>query len=588
MDGRLYASSAMSSSLRPLETLDINQMSVLSMHMMLDEYDVNKSITFHRPQTSHALVNPSVGAETSVGRRTSQYHDELSQGQPDLYFNYNDNSTPNRSPVYELQGQSHRIRSRNTMRTSSSGPGGAAFFKAGLSNTVSKLSLLDDQNLTSFPIPPPMKSQYETGGCLGREFNMFVHVEDTRISFNPSSNEWEESNELFLIEDYISDMDTNEFGPTISGSAPSMNKNYHSRKRMSISDLKSRIYKNKETMKLPLKLKSKRKLSLHSSLTLTPQIYPVDGDNELGNMAIITEDNYTYNDNFKEKCDNAKGELGDFISINNKIHNHEGDNCKEGRNSDNYDYKINENKNNNHKNNNDNSNSSNNNRNIGNNNNNAQNFKSSGCLKSRNTDQLSTQTGNTMVDNIEDVLCDMIKPTESAIVFSDKYLSDLPIKHQLKCCVICEKPLYELSALIPPGRNFQEIVCGGCSVKYENASKILEDYEFEGTLASMDDANNSIDSGFDEVPEVIVENRNKRQKTSNFSNQLITRLHLQSQQLVAPSSSHSFPMHSFEDNIKGKLLDPNTKTWLLEARHKLRWRWRVSGLLPRFLSKRGH
>lgn len=39
---------------------------------------------------------------------------------------------------------------------------------------------------------------------------------------------------------------------------------------------------------------------------------------------------------------------------------------------------------------------------------------------------------------------------------------------RLKYCVICDRPLYETSSLIPANRNFKELVCSDCFEEYEN------------------------------------------------------------------------------------------------------------------------
>ncbi|AAS52892.2 AER211Cp [Eremothecium gossypii ATCC 10895] len=511
--------------------------SIMSLQGLLpEEGDGGRLFAFSRPQTP-MMMNPLVGTVTPVSLR-SQYRDEAMSGELSC-------GTPQRSPVLELR----RPRTRNSGRPSS-GPGGrGAFFKAGVTNTVSKLSLLDDQKLTSFPIPPPMTSP-EGAPAAAAEFSGCVHPENRHAGLHPRTDSWDEyNNELFLVEDYIADT-AGRAGPGCSASVPDLcgRKAQFSRKRVSISDLKSRICKNSDSTRLPLRLKSKRKLSLQSSLTLSPQIYPVDGEhNDMVNMAIISEDLADGGDLSRERDRASRRtrsiETTGFYGDSNRDDN-----------SDN-----------------------------GNSNNDDGNLDVFGYLGG-NTDQISMHTGATMVNKIEDLLCDMIKPAAGA-AYSDKYLSDLPIRHQLKHCVICEKPLYELSALIPSDRDFREIVCGGCTVRYEQASKILEEYEFESSIESLDSLGNSTGSAFDEVPEVVLEHRHKRPKTRKFSYQLINRLQLQLQEgspaEIARGARRSRP----------RFLDSSTRVWLNEAKNKLRWRWRVSGLLPRFLvnqeAKRG-
>ena len=138
------------------------------------------------------------------------------------------------------------------------------------SHTISKLDLLDDQNLTSFPIPPPINDPQQHTRNPVNEFNIRVHAENRRISFNPRSLADSETSAqpIVLVEDYI---------PQENNGASQA-----SRKRVSISDLKSRVFK-RNTSKLPLKLKRNRKLSTDSSLTLIPQLYGGD----LADIAMI-------------------------------------------------------------------------------------------------------------------------------------------------------------------------------------------------------------------------------------------------------------------------------------------------------------
>lgn len=45
---------------------------------------------------------------------------------------------------------------------------------------------------------------------------------------------------------------------------------------------------------------------------------------------------------------------------------------------------------------------------------------------------------------------------------------------KLKYCVICDRPLYEISNLIPIDKDFKELVCGDCFAKYEKIWKSLK------------------------------------------------------------------------------------------------------------------
>ncbi|CEP60035.1 uncharacterized protein LALA0_S01e01530g [Lachancea lanzarotensis] len=183
-------------------------------------------------------------------------------------------------------------------------------------------------------------------------------------------------------------------------------------------------------------------------------------------------------------------------------------------------------------------------------------------------DQHSATSDKTAVTNIEKFLGTVIKHNDD----KDMYLQSLNFKNKVKGCVICEKPLYEISSLIE-GRSFQEIVCSSCTLKYEETAKLLEDYEFD---TSTDSANNSRDFSMEsegwtgEAGEALLLDT-KRHKTGQFSSHLIGRLQTQLKQ-------RSDPGHN--DNV----VDSKTMIWFIEAKRKLRWRWGVSGLFPQFLA----
>ena len=145
---------------------------------------------------------------------------------------------------------------------------------------------------------------------------------------------------MVLVEDYI----------------PQSSSGLHfARSKVSVSDLKSKISKNKSS-RLPIKLKSKRSASTASSLTLTPHI---NDEDSFGNMDLIDE-----------------------------------------------------------------------------------NLESSGL----DFDQHTTSTGATVSADVEQLLSDVIKPTVDSV--KDQYLHSFKIEQRIKGCVICEKPLYEISTLL--------------------------------------------------------------------------------------------------------------------------------------------
>lgn len=167
----------------------------------------------------------------------------------------------------------------------------------------------------------------------------------------------------------------------------------------------------------------------------------------------------------------------------------------------------------------------------------------------------------------------------------DEYLSLLKpsINDSLKRCVLCERVLYEFSSMVYPADNYKELVCGSCTERYEVIAKLLEDCEFESTNDGSQDSAIFGDFTMDSMVvssdiEVLKSETNtpndKKKFTSNtepFSATLIETLH---SQLKANENKNN------NADISSKALN-----WFMEARRKLRWRWRVSGLLPEFVNR---
>ncbi|CDO92855.1 unnamed protein product [Kluyveromyces dobzhanskii CBS 2104] len=182
-----------------------------------------------------------------------------------------------------------------------------------------------------------------------------------------------------------------------------------------------------------------------------------------------------------------------------------------------------------------------------------------------------------VADKNINILGHIMQPKE--LVSQDHYLSDILATSNLKHCVICEKPLYELSSrLYEMEKDYQEIVCLGCTSRYEEAARVLEDYEFETTFddTGRNDSMNSMD--FADTAEILVEPSKKR-KENQFSSHLIDTLQ------VAQNKSDLTVITRAPQKGPLSFIDMNTKLWFHEAKKKLRWRWRVSGLLPKFLTQ---
>ncbi|SCV01923.1 LAME_0G19394g1_1 [Lachancea meyersii CBS 8951] len=386
-------------------------------------------------------------------------------------FQFNSNSTPSKPTASDpLEDPARKLlRKRRVARSTLSGA--TPRFRSNLQESTTKLDLLDDQKLTSLPIPPPVEEcrNRKVPYNLTNEAQLRIHADNRRFSVDPrraQQSDSDDSNEsrppIVLVEDYIPD---------------NSKRLKFAKSKVSISDLKAKVHESKLS-KLPIKYRTNRLLSTTSSLTLTPHVKETD---PFANMGMI------------EESSSLQG-----------------------------------------------------------------------------TDRHSARSDRTAVTDIEQILGAIMKRNDD----NDRYLQSLDFEHKVKGCVICEKPLHEISSLIE-GRHFREIVCSCCTLKYEETAKLLEDYEFD---TSSDSINNSQDysmgseGSLREAQEALPMNF-KRHNTGQFSSHLINRLQLQLQ------LQHKTGPHS--DN---KVVDSKTMIWFIEAKRKLRWRWGASGLLPQFLA----
>ncbi|SCU93780.1 LAMI_0E15566g1_1 [Lachancea mirantina] len=377
-------------------------------------------------------------------------------------FKFTCNSTPSKCEVSKYDQPAHKfMRKRRIMRNTLSG---ARPRPSNLQQCSSKLDLLDDQTLTSFPIPPPILNIGAASVSVNHpanEMHMRVHTADRRISYAPMNSQTQqepESHPIVLIEDYIKQDEA---------------RTKFAKKAVSISDLRRKVSKRNDT-KLPLKLLTNRKLSITSSLTLTPHL---EDENSCSNGAIVMACEG------RNTCEgeSLKMPIGSFPEVENAL---------------------------------------------------------------RNIVHLSKDESK------------------------DRYLQALDIKSKIKYCVLCERPLYEVSQFMKDAE-YQEIVCESCTSKYEQTAKLLEDYEFETSYEADTPTSSFQNEDLGEEPEPLVCSSNKRLKFNNFSCMLIDGLHLQ-----------------LEDNIhlSKERVDCKTMLWFLEAKRKLRWRWRVKGLIPQFFA----
>ncbi|QLQ80291.1 hypothetical protein HG537_0D02920 [Torulaspora globosa] len=139
---------------------------------------------------------------------------------------------------------------------------------------------------------------------------------------------------------------------------------------------------------------------------------------------------------------------------------------------------------------------------------------------------------------------------------NDEYLSGLRLNSSLKKCVVCEKPLYEISSILGEASHFKEIVCDKCTERYEEAAKIFEDYEFETSLDSSHDSSlNSLESAIELSHTENAEQQFTAQRRTRFSNELITRLQLQ---------SSGFPTRQ-----RKEIPDNGLLLWFMEAKKRI-------------------
>lgn len=152
----------------------------------------------------------------------------------------------------------------------------------------------------------------------------------------------------------------------------------------------------------------------------------------------------------------------------------------------------------------------------------------------------------------------------------------IPGADKLKHCCLCDKPLYEISSIINNEHTnlrkninelYNEFVCWDCINVYEQflgelyQSEVLDaqlpptcDTTTEKLLTIFNTIRNTYDNRIAEPP--------RKQIRNAFSSDLLGRLHL----LSSMSSKD------------------NEAEWLKNLRYKLRWRWRINGLIPNSFS----
>jgi hypothetical protein len=142
-------------------------------------------------------------------------------------------------------------------------------------------------------------------------------------------------------------------------------------------------------------------------------------------------------------------------------------------------------------------------------------------------------------------------------------------RQSLKYCIICETPLYDLSSHLSPNDKYVEFVCSECTEKYEALSKLVDDFDEQMSGCR------TLPRNIENIEEALSRPLMKRKHNAvdfGFSMDLITKLQ---RHLEDKDSRFSSGFGTSKEQI-----------WLMEAKRKLRWRWRINGLLPRFLNGR--
>lgn len=375
-------------------------------------------------------------------------------------FEFESNSTPSKTANPQHQKILHVRKRRSQLM------GAKPRIPSKLYQSSSKLDLLDEKILTSFPIPPPL----DVGGGHNvkkvklnpiNEIRIHNDKENRRISYgvpqklarHREEDEMDE-HQMVLVEDYI---------PFDEGLEKNMAK-----KKVSISNLRTKMSKRSD-INVPLRFKNLSRQdgskTPSSSLTLVPHIM---------------------DENF--------------------LHEH------------------------------------------------------SACSLDNDTQTLQSKDDEKISQSFQHILQDLIKSDTTEE--NDRYLSGLRINSKLKKCVVCEKPLYEISSLISEGDNFKEIVCGKCTARYEEAAKIFENYEFESSGESSNDTTTSsmgspVDRSHLEDLDMSSTNNWKPLK-SNFSDELIKRLKLQSGLSTSERKER-----------RQEHLDCGTIIWFMEAKKRI-------------------
>lgn len=149
----------------------------------------------------------------------------------------------------------------------------------------------------------------------------------------------------------------------------------------------------------------------------------------------------------------------------------------------------------------------------------------------------------------------------------EQIFGTLPGKNLLKHCEICDKPLYEISSLInnkssvnPKLDMFNEFICSECIVVYEEFLTQLYSEEFETEVGLPELKNLKLLNMFKTIQ--------LRSNPRKISNNLISRLKFLN-----------------STAITSELHDLNEINWLKSLQNKLRWRWRLNGLVPALSKK---
>lgn len=146
----------------------------------------------------------------------------------------------------------------------------------------------------------------------------------------------------------------------------------------------------------------------------------------------------------------------------------------------------------------------------------------------------------------------------------------IPGKNMLKYCEICDKPLYEISSILNNKKLkidadkqlseiFNEFICVECIQVYEEFLNELYNQETDKSGISMTELKNL------KLLNIFKSVQLRSLNSLPVSNNLVSRLQFLN-----------------SNSLTSELIELQKINWLKTLQNKLRWRWRLNGLIPSF------